>query len=519
VLATASVLAPVSAAAGEPSVEERLQGARRTLVTDLVALANWTVGQGLDAQRERTLEFVLTLDADHAEARRALGWKRRRGDGQWIPPAARDAAVDTRPSRLPVRDARWRKAFAAYGDAAFLALGHDALDARPDVLLAVTALLARGVPDEPRVVETVERVAATLRDPRAGPEVHERLEDLLEAHLPDDERVRAVRGHVRGPDGWILAESARACARRTAFAERTVALRAETPVAPTLEVTAFEAQAGLDGLRAFGSRERRVVGTVDPKVLEAVAFHLARAPTVFELAFGEAPKALEPESSWHLRDLAEARQVVARVFGGGERLLEEMKAYQALPMGPVEVVWSIAKDDLPWRLDTTLFGAYERLLRRSHGLGERYEAFSMGLARWLVWRHVGSRLSSVLDRQYSEPLEGVVLGELSNPAYDWAAGTAALLRPHKNRGFLRLALGKRTGSQTKADALCCFAFACWLFEGHEGGEASRLAKRLGGEQNDDLDLAFREVFGRTVDQVERRLERWCREVGPAGDAR
>jgi hypothetical protein len=508
--ATGAVVGP--ARAGERSVEERLAAARSRLVGDLVALADWTLGQGLDAQRERTLVLVLELDPENAAARRALGWKKRRGSGEWVAPPDRPPAVDTRPARLPAREARWRKAFETYGDA-LASLGGDPFATHPDSWLAAVALLARGLPDDARVVATVERVRAEIADPRVPPETHEALEERLEAVFPDDARVRAARGHVRGEAGWILAETALALRRRRDLEARAAALREESVEAASLEPTAREAECGLEGLACFGDDELRVVGTVDPKVLRRVAQSLTRAPAVFEWAFRTAPAAGPRQVWWHVKDLAQARAVVGRVFGGSDRLLEEMAAYHTLPLGATEVVWSIAGDDPAWRLDSSLFGAQERALARTFGLEGRYESLRTALVRWLVWRQVGTRLSSVLDRSYADPPAGMPVGDLGNPAFDWAAGAAAVLRPHKNRGMLRLALGKRTGSQTKADALVAYAFAAWLVEGHEGDEAARISTRLGREQNDDLGVAFVEVFGRTVDQVERRLERFCREAG------
>ena len=45
-------------------------------------LAEWARGAGLDEQAEHELRAVLRLDADHAGARRALGYVRH--DGTWV---------------------------------------------------------------------------------------------------------------------------------------------------------------------------------------------------------------------------------------------------------------------------------------------------------------------------------------------------------------------------------------------------------------------------------------------------
>jgi hypothetical protein len=497
-----------------PSLPERVAEAKARLARDLLGVARWAVGEGLDGSRERTLGLVLELDPRNVEALRALGWRRPKQKGEaWTPPVDRPPAEDARPARVPAWRERWDAAFSALRDALLPHLDEgggspSAVEARGEAL----ALLRRGLPGDADVLSAVDALVAPLRDPKAHPDAVERLDDLLEARFADDERVRAARGHVRGERGWTLAESERARARRPRLAA-AVAEALAAPAAVRGEPTEAERVPGLEGLRAWVAPSRdRVVGTVEDAALALVAHHLDRSARVVDLALGPAAEAAPPVTCWQVRDLAEARRMVA-AYGGEARLLEEMGRYSSLPLGPVELVWGGTTLETERRLDAALFGAHTRHLRARHGLGGRYAGFSEGLVRWLVWRQAGTRLSSVLDRQYSDPLAGAGIGSLATPTFDWAKAASAFLEPAKNRGALRLALGKRTETQTAADAVVCYAFAAYLVEGNEA-VAGRLATRLGRDQNDDLDAAFVETLGRRVEQVERRLSRWCRETGP-----
>src|SRR5687767_14015332 len=89
-LLTTACLAGRGAAAGPPAASsgtDRLRAAKARLADDLAAVAQWLVGEGLEARREETLRFVLALAPDHTEARRALCWLRR--EGRWEPPPDR----------------------------------------------------------------------------------------------------------------------------------------------------------------------------------------------------------------------------------------------------------------------------------------------------------------------------------------------------------------------------------------------------------------------------------------------
>jgi hypothetical protein len=278
------------------------------------------------------------------------------------------------------------------------------------------------------------------------------------------------------------------------------------------------------------------VGTIADAALSQVAFHLDRSGRVFDALFGRARDWDPPLLAWEGADLAQAR-VVARHLGARARTLEEMRLYASTWMGHAILTWETGpRDETPWRVDAGLKAAQTRRLRLVYDLGASgHEALGDAFARYLVWRQAGTRLTWPIDRSYVDPLRGASLGRLHEARFDWAKAAAELLAPASARGALRLALGKSIEAQTPEDALVAYAFSAYVFEGHADA-AHPFALRMGGgqglaagvpalgdgdegdeppaEARPDLDAAFLATLGWRVEQVERRLERWCREAGP-----
>jgi hypothetical protein len=249
-------------------------------------------------------------------------------------------------------------------------------------------------------------------------------------------------------------------------------------------------------------------------MLRPVAERLDRIPEIFEKAIGLVPT-LPPRL---VQGSLRTREEGIRVIEAREPLTPEKRKWieglQSWWLGDEAVDWIYAFGaDETQRAALILEGAFHRWFQeailRSFPLRQKTEALQEGLATYLTWLVTGTRYSWTVESTYAGT-GGADPGKLRSAKFDWAAAASALLEKPENAMALRLSLPKPYSGQNATDALVTYAFAAYLVEGYPDA-TRRILKTIG--EGKGLDAVFVETFGADPERVQRRLARWCREVG------
>lgn len=459
------------------------------VVPALFELAEWCNEQKLLASRLLCYEAVLTLDPDHADARRILGWSRDK-NGAW------------KRSR-PESQKRDRGGMA-------------------------TELAARAE-------SVVQRVrAACSAEGEAFERVHGRAVRLaLVPLVPDHADLRADLGQAESAPGvWLRADVVRAVARE---AERLEAVRLakeahigpETVAASSLPEGALTA--GLKWTGVLRVQNAIVTGTVSAAELRNVAIALDLAPWVAEIALPPPAEAVlddegEPPLGDTRDDMPEWYRVPRFFVLGAAGDRENLVRTLSKDLSPATIA-ILRRSACGFFDEENSIGAWnatpadrlEASVRQRVGLYLQ-RTFDIGPDRGWIWEGIGLLLSSSVTGTrnivYVQLTEGTVAGgkagkpQLLGPKADWLKMARDLLRATPRVNLVPL-LGKNVNAMTKDDLLVAYALGSWIVDGHPE-VAPRILARIGAGHAQATVLA--EELGIELPEVVAELAAWLEEM-------
>jgi hypothetical protein len=463
IVAALLALALATAAQG---FEAAFQAAREELAHGLDDHAGWCGKKKLYLERQTTYELLLTLEPDHEEARRILGYKRDR-DGGWVAPGR---------SR-PVKN-----------------YDEEALAEAPGRLRAVQMTYVG------RMVALLE--GGQLTDDQQSQVVAEALRID-----PDNETVHSRLGEVRSDKGWVIPETLRASARRKELSGFVREALTDTPPLAEVERDEFERKIPLK-MKAFTSGELRLVGTVDENemALCAKAVHgmqrllqlvfdtnqpLPRGARVFLLADPEQKKALLEH---HPAIPASQLPLYEPLEGAGIQGTADFAFWTGDPQRRIDGIVRLV-------LGYQMSGLFRVTTRQ----GWAYEGFGLYMTRALVRSRLTwlAQPSAVLDAKSDYALRQ----KLIDPETNWMEETFLLFQDGKAPKLVDV-LKKSANELTTEDVLVSYSLATYLLEVHPG-EVGPLLKKLGTGYS-SLG-AFGEALGMTLGAFGPHLQRWLSE--------
>jgi len=444
------------------------EAARLELVGGLEGLVEWCGKQKAFAARARLYGRLIAIEPDHAEARRALGYRRQK-DGSWKEPRRPRTSKDQDPEAL-----------------AELAKLEQAVD----------AAYSR------RVLGLLE--AFSDLPPRLRREV---VGDILRSN-PDDAAARAELGEARDGEAWVLAETLTARARRAELKALVQVALAEAPKAERVAPSEREAAFGLVWKGVVASDEVRALSTDSEEEARQLAQALPAARRLFEGASG-------------LRASFPDGLTLFALPNDGEKVtfLDAHPAvdaeYRAFLEGLEGTSIRDSSDFAQWapdrlrRLDSLVRIGFMWLFVQSCGLspqvGWAFEGFGLYLTRELV----GTRLTwFVRPSEYGQARDDSALrARLTDTRVNWM-GEAYKLLSQPTRPSLPLMLGKDVNRLDTRDLLYSYALGAYLLEA-EAEHLPRILRRLGkGEASVKV---LEEELGRPITELPDHLLRWLSE--------
>tara|TARA_R110002126_G_scaffold4409_14_gene23206 strand:+ start:3255 stop:4850 length:1596 start_codon:yes stop_codon:yes gene_type:complete len=406
---------------------------RRQLVTGLESVAQQANKDKAYLQRDLTYELLLTLQPDHAQARKTLGFKNRKGE--W---------TRSRPYRTPT-DKNPAKAIAS-------------LEAREDLISGHR---------ESRV-QLIDDAHANL-----SPEAWRSEVDALLAEDLDDPFLRKLLGQVAtegtGRIRWILAETQLARAFRDRLeglleTEQPAALAARIDEATPRD---FETQVTWSAVRRGGG-----LTVLSAHSAEEAERHVRLANGIWlwlpRLLGGEAARPADLRL-YLMTPGAEIETLVQACpdISPTDRLRAPHQATAELGAGSRFGVFSDSEVE---RLERAAHWHIDAYLMRAYGLTAPPAWLGQGLRAYVSERFVGSRLS----------LDSKTVDRSTTGTPSWVKGMRET-RPRKRRTMIQLARRMLDAEQaplldglltrpaedfTVEDTLLAYALIAYLIEGH-----------------------------------------------------
>ena len=435
---------------------------RKALVTALESLATWCDGNRLPGERDRTFVRILTLDRDHARARRGLRYTRKDKTAPWVRATDYVTPPDWSKGLLP--EARKRRCdaaavFRAAAGAAFDAAGAAADDGRRDEVAEISLDVA-----------------------------------------PDDIEYRKQRGDEEMDGRWVLPETAEGHRRRREFAK--ILASVGTPAAQIEEKTF---RMGWEG--AARSAHYVTIGMVPMQGCMAEVRLRELTRTFLGATLGPVIDATSRHQLVIFRDGTTARRWLASIPEYSSVLqVAELTSGVSLPDGSY-ATWGDEEG-------RTLAGV--RNLISLH-LGEM--AADSSLRAWAM-EGLGQRLCRTVAGVHAAPF-GLVMGT-DRPMEDgeeasgrldrdaaWLPLAAESLQVDPARK-LRAILTMKLNAMRRDDVLVAYALGAYLLEGRP--ESLRALVKASAASN-DAEQVCRDVLGVDAATLAWRVRRWAMETG------
>jgi hypothetical protein len=461
----AAVLAIAAEAVADPADDFRTETLKKSRQA-LEDLGAWCGEQKLLRKRAAIAEALLSIDAEHDQARAWLQFKRdKRGD--WVRAASVVPPVDGRSDDWPEWVAR-----------------------RTEVLDPVRKNLEAAC-DFSKFSKTPGR-ERTLR--------------LLVALYPDDEKLRAKHGEVRVGGRWVLAETA-ATAEGRKRVEGWVkeALKAAGAKEPVVERKVAGDEVDWACSATLG--EVFVATTGNAKEVSAFTTRLFAARRLVDAAMARPGASHAPlrcdllgnywENKRYLEKCAELSEADRKKFADWNTW---WRTWQRM------VVWG---DEPAERLD----GALRRMI---HNERSRFSTIlaapvwlNEGLGLYLTWRLVGTRLTWFRDpSKYAEADRAEVHKELLQPTSDWIA-LARKIAQKQGGPRLPILAGMSFDGMTAEDDVMAFAVAAYLLEcRHESVAMLFQAAAM----SPSIEYALTTSLGLDLESLDWRFGRWLEET-------
>jgi hypothetical protein len=442
----------------------RREAARAELVRAIDGYLEWCQSKSLFLARKTACEFLLELEPEHAEARKALGYTRAK-DGTWKAPEKPKTPRDFDQKALAEAAGRWREATAGYAS-------------------AMVGLLEAGALSE------AEKELAAREALRVDPE---------------NERVHVLLGEVKGEKGWVLPETQRAKQRRAELFEAVQAAFEGAPPVEPVELTERERRIPLK-FKAFAAPGLRVLGTTGEEELRLCAQAMFSLQAFLQTVFATKhalpadctvflfdPRELPVFAANHPALPESARAGFERQEGGGVPGTNDFAFWTGDTQRRVDGIVRLA-------LGFWLSGAFQIETRT----GWAYEGFGLVLTRALI----RSRLTWLATpAAVSDPKTIALRQRLIDPKTNWMDEALRMLQEERAPALDEL-VRKDASQLTTEDVLYAYALATFLLEAHHEA-LSKMLKRLGTGYPGIA--ALQEAVGMDAATLERRLERWLTE--------
>jgi hypothetical protein len=435
-------------------------------VQQLEATADWCRSERLYGYRQRVLAFLLELDPEHRDARRALGYHRI--GGEWKPPTGRRPGRDYSPESIPEAQRRIRESL---------------------------------VPLRKPFLEDLQANPAGLRRESA-----QRTIRALLALDEDDAALRAMIGETRLEGEWVLVESARTVARRKSLAADIAKSRELTPAAldqPVPDDLVDWPIAWTVSVRTLGLE---LVGTVPESEGRTVAADLQSLARTFERAFGVPGTHRDGLRVMLLSGYAERDAALDQLelppsvrnhlgsaaggwLGSGQRLAEWDGSAQRRRDGAARQV-----------LGTMLMDRF--------GIDGGHAWAWEGFGLYLIHLQLGTRGTWFYQGSGYQPVADALSWSMAqDPTSDWHALTRHLLTD-PNGLRVNFLLGRPLNSMTSQDLVCSYTLAAYLLEGWPD-RVPRLLTALG--RGEHPVLVFERELGFPITTLDQRIVRWIDE--------
>jgi hypothetical protein len=464
-----------SGAALAPTATQDLGGLHAAALAKARELASWADERKLYTGRNALHEIVLGFDPNDADARKALGFKKVKGE--WQAPKTKREPVDECEAGVREEFAELRRAalaeLAAQLDALF-----DPLPNTPANQSAKRAELAKLV---------VFDDATALR---------ERLGEVWDA---TDAK-------------WILVETRDARAARAAFAARVEELRAALP-AP--EETAHDehtrAMEGLEFECALSARTMNATSTLDAAETTDLLLTALLTRDVFQAAF--------PNQG------APGYPTVLYALEPGERA----RFFEQHPLTPKAEIAYRTSVTSSWLQGRLVVGGPTPVLRKDvtafqtagYALTEKFEVWTddgwaqQGLCSYLSSMVTGTRLSfwdiQNSDQYGKRKVDAKNWMERVPPSTrGWLLEAKALIDDGQTMAHFARALGSATIQMSWEDVVTSHAVAAYLFEARRD-DLERILVRT---KKEPIVPVVEDVLGMPLEELRARLVRWIDEVEP-----
>jgi len=475
-LLVAAPPAPLALAAPPTTVAQDpidLEALRAEILGTALELAEWADEEDYETGRNAMYRAVLAYDPDHREARKVLGFRKKKGE--WEEGRTKEPEDDCDEGVPAAFDTRWAEAV-------------DAFEAR------IVAAYAEGG-DAPAVVK--------------------KRREALHALLPfgtNDATLRAALGFVlleeRGV--WVMEETATALARRAELADRVATLLAnfEAPVEATNDAVLDAIE--LPWTQAFTQGGMKIMSTLDPEESQALltTAHLMRQ--VFGYALPGAGRPSYPEAIWAVE------------------VSERARFFQAHPDTPeAEMDYRVAVNS-SWLGDNVLVSGKSPTLCKDvvafqvagYALSEKFTVWTddgwaqQGLTSYLAHLACGTRLSFWDIRtkdEYGNEIGGAKswLDRAPPSTSGWLLQFASLVEEGQTIQEFGRALTAPTVKMTWQDVVTSHAVAAFLLEARPDDLMAllKLAKRDGS-----MVIKVEEQLGMPLADLRDLMLRWIQEI-------
>lgn len=479
--AAAPVAAPIArhaaptVAAAEASAVQDLARVHAAALAKARELAAWADERKLYSGRTAMHELVLAFDPDDAEARKALGFRKQKGE--WIPGKRKEPA-DECEADVPAAFAELRRA----------------------ALVDLVAQLDAALADAPKSTRT---------------EALRRAELARLVPFDDASAVRERLGEVWDAEAarWILVETRDARAARAAMATRVADLRAALPTPePTERDEHTRAMTGLDFTAVLGARGVVATSTLDAAETGDLLLTALLMRDVFLSAF--------PAQG------APGYPTVLYCLEPGQRgaFLEQH------PLCPKEELAYRTGVTSSWLTGRLLVGATSPLMRKDvtafqtagYALTEKFGVWTddgwaqQGLTSYLAFQVTGTRLSfwDIQNKdQYGEKkLDAKNWHERVPPSTQgWLLEASGLVAGGQSMAHFARALTSHTVAMSWEDVVTSHAVAAYLFEAKRDVLVRVLLRTKEGAP---VVATLEEELGMPLEELRTRLVRWIAEMEP-----
>lgn len=459
--------APSALSAG--SYGDAEEALRAELVEAYEALGLWCVKKQLFLARDELAEVIITVQPDHKRARGWLKYRKAR-DGTWSRKEPHKAPKNRKTDHLAE------------------------FTTRRDAILA----------------GLLPKVVAAIRDaePPLSTSARREAVDAWRPLLGDAPELMAEGGLTRHDGRWRASETVRSLKRRAAIEAAAKKALASRPKTDTRAMPEAAKAIALPWQGGRGTKRVAAFGTVSPALLDSCVGMVHATEALMAEQFGGTFEVRDYFAFYllggrdHFRTIIDAHPGVT----GDRKLLRELTgAY----VGHGQYVKFMETQG--GALDTLISVTTKHLLALRYAEGRSAwmpgwvaDGFALYNMTWLTGHH----LSFTVDfgRYGADPM----FKSLFKSSTNWFAKARELMLAD-DPAILRLALGLKIGHLKPQDFLASYAFVAWLHEARMPKEVDALLRAIA--EGHDVDKAFAASLKMTVEEAEKQLKQWLKDVG------